>query len=343
MLIHIHHREKEVAKLRVAHGEAKILLTSLRIAGMALNLQDASRVIFVDFPPSASDALQAMARVYRIGQKKEQIIEFLLLRNSIDQLIAHRMEAKYLPILAGSASIEATDDEIAFAVEEKKLSPEDRARFLPVAREHVIHDKAMAMFRRIFGARTNFTRYGNPNIDLVAAEQQYTGENHELSDEKRKFYLEGYQDALLRRRLTTGHTRQSAYEVVASEHALLPNEVRTVLNDTELVKAAKDNAERKGLETARKGATPKKRKRRVESGTLYDEDDAEVGDDDLDEFQMDTVKDDEGDDDEGDEHGEESDDEGDDDEGDEHGEESDDENDGHRDEQSDVVMSGYSV
>lgn len=58
--------------------ESKVLVTSLRTGGQALNLQTASKVIMINFLGTMASAMQAAARVHRIGQEKKVEIVLLL-------------------------------------------------------------------------------------------------------------------------------------------------------------------------------------------------------------------------------------------------------------------------
>lgn len=128
-----------------------ILVTSLRVAAVAMNLKAASRAIFADYPPSASTALQALARIVRIGAVEEAIVEILLQRYSIDQILAAAMENKYIPIIAGQAGLNPSEQEVEDYMEERGVPQESFVDRFDLYKKRWIDKEARAIFKKLFG------------------------------------------------------------------------------------------------------------------------------------------------------------------------------------------------
>ncbi|KAI0204928.1 P-loop containing nucleoside triphosphate hydrolase protein [Astrocystis sublimbata] len=87
--------EKEIAVRafdRIA--DIKVMIMSLKSGAVALNLTMANRVIIVDPWWNVSVELQAFARVFRIGQKKETHFMRIIAENTIDNRIEALQEEK---------------------------------------------------------------------------------------------------------------------------------------------------------------------------------------------------------------------------------------------------------
>ena len=256
-----------VDSFRNIAGEHQILLTSMRVAGMSLNLQVASRVIFVDYPPSASDALQGMARVVRYGAEEDQIIEILLLRYSIDQIIAHTMEAKYLPVIAGSANI-VSDDVDAYAALSTRAVPGDPESDASAedemedARDLVTTTKAEAIFRQVFGARTNYGDWGDLNVKLVANRQQFPGSARVLTAEREREIITQYERALDHHKEESGMSIDEAYAKVARDGGWTLLELSSIMNNQGVRDYVQNNAQRKGFEASQGKSIALRAKRR---------------------------------------------------------------------------------
>lgn len=70
------------------------LCSTVQALGVGHNLQTANIVIFLDIPLSRTQYVQAIGRVARIGQKQQPIVYHVLMRNTIDMLIAYRLAQK---------------------------------------------------------------------------------------------------------------------------------------------------------------------------------------------------------------------------------------------------------
>jgi SWI/SNF-related matrix-associated actin-dependent regulator 1 of chromatin subfamily A len=76
------------------HGDARVLVANVRRGGVGLNLQVASRVIFLeaDWTPAINE--QAIARAHRSGQQKPVHVSFVSLHNSIDDDVTRALARK---------------------------------------------------------------------------------------------------------------------------------------------------------------------------------------------------------------------------------------------------------
>ncbi|KAF2218411.1 hypothetical protein BDZ85DRAFT_94018 [Elsinoe ampelina] len=66
--------KREAVLNRFREGEYDVLLVSTRAGGQGLNMQDANRVIIVDFGYNPTWEEQAVGRAYRLGQKKDVFV-----------------------------------------------------------------------------------------------------------------------------------------------------------------------------------------------------------------------------------------------------------------------------
>ncbi|KAG8624084.1 hypothetical protein KVT40_009060 [Elsinoe batatas] len=66
--------KREAILNRFREGEYDVLLVSTRAGGQGLNMQDANRVIIVDFGYNPTWEEQAVGRAYRLGQKKDVFV-----------------------------------------------------------------------------------------------------------------------------------------------------------------------------------------------------------------------------------------------------------------------------
>ncbi|AEO70728.1 uncharacterized protein THITE_2024021, partial [Thermothielavioides terrestris NRRL 8126] len=74
--------------------DIKVLISSLRCGGFALNLAFANRVISVDQWWNTAMETQAFGRVHRIGQRKETHFVKVVVKDSIDQALLSMQESK---------------------------------------------------------------------------------------------------------------------------------------------------------------------------------------------------------------------------------------------------------
>ena len=89
-------------------GEAKLIVCSIKAAGVGLTLTAASDVAFVEFPWTAADCTQCEDRAHRIGQKDNVTCYYLIGQHTIDPTL-YRIIKKKQSI---ANQIMASDDEI---------------------------------------------------------------------------------------------------------------------------------------------------------------------------------------------------------------------------------------
>lgn len=74
--------------------ECRVFIGSITAAGIGLNLQIASHVIFAEMSWVPADNEQAMDRAHRIGQKNSVIADYLIHKNSVDEHILKTVNKK---------------------------------------------------------------------------------------------------------------------------------------------------------------------------------------------------------------------------------------------------------
>jgi SWI/SNF-related matrix-associated actin-dependent regulator 1 of chromatin subfamily A len=68
-------------------GNARVLLGNYLSMGLGLNIQCATKVVFVEYSWTPSDNSQAVDRCYRIGQTKSVSVDYLVFPDSLDESI----------------------------------------------------------------------------------------------------------------------------------------------------------------------------------------------------------------------------------------------------------------
>lgn len=68
-------------------GSARVLLGNYLSMGLGLNIQCATKVVFVEYSWTPSDNSQAVDRCYRIGQTKTVSVDYLVFPDSLDESI----------------------------------------------------------------------------------------------------------------------------------------------------------------------------------------------------------------------------------------------------------------
>ncbi len=118
-------REAAVRAFNNKDNPIQILIMSLKICSTALNLQhDYSDVIFLDIPSSAQGALEAGARVVRIGQNRAYRYYIPTSDHSYDQVLQALAAQKMISIIGGYTGKTVGDDEIdAFKQQHPDQSP----------------------------------------------------------------------------------------------------------------------------------------------------------------------------------------------------------------------------
>ncbi len=87
-------KEKEMNIQNFTSGECQILLAQTKVGGYGLNLQNANVVIFINRPWNPAVEEQAIARLYRTGQKKTVFVYYLLAEDSIEDRVNEVLENK---------------------------------------------------------------------------------------------------------------------------------------------------------------------------------------------------------------------------------------------------------
>jgi len=98
-------RAESVAEFR--DGDSRVLLASLRVAGLGLNLQCANTVVFAEFDWSPAVHLQAEDRCHRIGQARDVTAYYTYAPGTLDEFILERCDRKMQVINAVMGSAEA--------------------------------------------------------------------------------------------------------------------------------------------------------------------------------------------------------------------------------------------
>ncbi|KAL8610538.1 hypothetical protein ACOMHN_060458 [Nucella lapillus] len=87
-------RQQIVTRFNSSYGQENIFLLSSKAGGVGLNLVGASRLFLYDIDWNPANDLQAMARVWRDGQKKEVHIYRLLTTGSLEEKVYQRQISK---------------------------------------------------------------------------------------------------------------------------------------------------------------------------------------------------------------------------------------------------------
>ena len=111
-------QQKQVAVDKFQSDEAcKLIILNYKSGGVGLTLTAASNVLFVEFPWTAADCMQAEDRAHRNGQKNAVNCVYLLGRDTIDEYMYNLIHTKK----AISDGVTGTDD----GVQEHKVSESD--------------------------------------------------------------------------------------------------------------------------------------------------------------------------------------------------------------------------
>ena len=86
--------EKQAAVDAFQSGEARLIICSIKAAGVGLTLTASSNVAFVEFPWTYSDCCQCEDRTHRIGQKNNVNCYYLIGRNTIDPVLYNIIHKK---------------------------------------------------------------------------------------------------------------------------------------------------------------------------------------------------------------------------------------------------------
>lgn len=100
--------ERQSAVDRFQSGQARLIICSIKAAGVGLTLTAASDVAFVEFPWTYADCCQCEDRAHRIGQKDNVTCYYLIGRHTIDRALYNIVQNK-----KGIASqIMASEDDV---------------------------------------------------------------------------------------------------------------------------------------------------------------------------------------------------------------------------------------
>lgn len=89
-------------------GEAKLIICSIKAAGVGLTLTASSSVAFIELPWTAADCTQCEDRAHRIGQKDNVTCYYILGQHTIDRVLYNIIQKKR----SIASQIMASDDEI---------------------------------------------------------------------------------------------------------------------------------------------------------------------------------------------------------------------------------------
>jgi SNF2 family DNA or RNA helicase len=85
-------REQQVRAFQA--GALKVLVLQLEVAGLGLNLQAASHVVFAELPWTSAAYRQAIARAHRAGQHQHVLVSIATVPDSIDEVMAGAIARK---------------------------------------------------------------------------------------------------------------------------------------------------------------------------------------------------------------------------------------------------------
>ena len=99
---------KQAAVDAFQRGEAKLIICSIKPAGVGLTLTASSNVAFIEFPWTYADCCQCEDRAHRIGQKDNVTCYYLIGKNTIDSVLYNIIYSKR----SIANQIMAADDDI---------------------------------------------------------------------------------------------------------------------------------------------------------------------------------------------------------------------------------------
>ncbi|WP_051437606.1 DEAD/DEAH box helicase [Eubacterium xylanophilum] len=112
-----------------------VLVCQVQAAGVGLNIQAASVIVFCEPQLKPSIETQAIARAYRMGQTETVMVHRLLIRSSIDERIMDILKEKAMLFqnyaddsLVGDMNMEALGESAGEIIDSKKLMEEEAKR-----------------------------------------------------------------------------------------------------------------------------------------------------------------------------------------------------------------------
>jgi SNF2 family DNA or RNA helicase len=85
-------RDRQVQAFQT--GALKLLVLQLEVAGLGLNLQAASHVVFAELPWTSAAYQQAIARAHRAGQQQHVLVSIATVPDSLDEIMAGTIARK---------------------------------------------------------------------------------------------------------------------------------------------------------------------------------------------------------------------------------------------------------
>jgi SNF2 family DNA or RNA helicase len=85
-------RDRQVQAFQT--GDLKVLVLQIETAGLGLNLQAASHVVFAELPWTSAAYRQAIARAHRAGQQQHVLVSIATIPNSLDEIMARAIARK---------------------------------------------------------------------------------------------------------------------------------------------------------------------------------------------------------------------------------------------------------
>jgi SNF2 family DNA or RNA helicase len=103
-------RDRQVLEFQA--GQLKVLVLQIEVAGLGLNLEAASHVVFAELPWTAAAYQQAIARAHRAGQRQHVLVSVATVPDSLDEIIAGTIARK----ATAAAAVLDTTPELEAAV-----------------------------------------------------------------------------------------------------------------------------------------------------------------------------------------------------------------------------------
>ena len=176
-------RERVVRKFNNPNSDVQVLVTSLLVGATSYNLQnDCHHVVLVDVPTSTNQLLQAIGRVYRMGQKSSVRAWILTVDESFDQVTQAKSASKIIPQLAGQLDLTVYKDQLTkqhnlFVNEHRRRYPNSTdTPSLEDTYSRLRIEKLHECYRQMMGQRSQ--RHFAPwhNIEDFSLKNQLPGE-----------------------------------------------------------------------------------------------------------------------------------------------------------------------
>ena len=160
-------RDEVVKAFNIPSSPIQILVTSLRVGATSSNLQKACHhLVFLDVPSAANTMIQAIGRLFRIGQKHEAIVWILTVNLTYDQRLQYTAARKMIPQIAGTAALKATKVEATRLYDKAHPRKQDTSEDEPT----VLHGGEEGADRPIDVEQAPQTDYHSEMLDNECAE-----------------------------------------------------------------------------------------------------------------------------------------------------------------------------